>query len=319
MLKALKFVQGAVAKKDFQPALTHFLIKDGTIRGYNGRLTICSPIDIDFEAKPRADRMVKAIAACKGTVSLHITPAGRLAIKSGNFKAFIECTEEEFPECEPVGERVDLPDTRFVEALTLLEPFIAEDASRPWAQGILLNGHSAFATNNVILIEKWMPTFFPYIVNIPREAVTEITRIGMEPTHMQLDGKHMTLFYPNSSWVRFLLNATEWPDIAAILDRESNQAEVPEGLWEALKTLDPFSDPDTRAVYGENNFLLTSRMEGQGASVEIENLNIPGGFCIKYLRMLEGVVKTIDFSEPPGPHVFYGDSIRGVIMGLNNG
>ncbi|MGE4486321.1 MAG: hypothetical protein AB7C95_00675 [Synergistaceae bacterium] len=317
MLKALKFVQGAVAKKDFQPALTHFLIKDGTIRGYNGKITICSPIDIDLEAKPRADKMVKAIQACSDTVSLHITPAGKLAIKSGTFKAYIDCTEDEFPFCDPVGERVELPDAHFVSAIKELQPFIAEDASRPWALGILLNGQSAFATNNVVLVQKWMKTWFPYVVNIPKEAVTEIVRIGMEPTHMQLDGKHMTLFYPDDSWIRFLLNATEWPDLTQILDRESNAEPIPEGLWAAARKLMPFADPDTLAVYGNQNSMVTSKTEGRGAAVEVKDLNIQGGFCLKYLVQLEGVATKMDFSNPPGPHAFFGDNLRGVIMGLN--
>ena len=44
MLKALKFVQGAVSKKDLVPALTHFRIENGTVRSYNGMLALCTPI-----------------------------------------------------------------------------------------------------------------------------------------------------------------------------------------------------------------------------------------------------------------------------------
>ena len=54
MLAALKFVQGAVARRDFVPALTHFYIADGFVKGYNGRIAICAPIDVDLVATPKA-------------------------------------------------------------------------------------------------------------------------------------------------------------------------------------------------------------------------------------------------------------------------
>ena len=105
MLTELKFVQGAVAKKDFIPSLTHFIIEDGTVRGYNGMLALCSPLPFDIACKPKADSLVKAIANCAETVQLSLTPAGRLSIKSGKFKAFIDCIPDETtPHVQPEGE-----------------------------------------------------------------------------------------------------------------------------------------------------------------------------------------------------------------------
>ena len=76
MLTSLKFVQGAVAKKDFLPALTHFVIENGTVRGYNGMLALCSPIPFDIACKPKAESLVKAIANCNETVTLSLTQRG---------------------------------------------------------------------------------------------------------------------------------------------------------------------------------------------------------------------------------------------------
>src|SRR5690606_31461165 len=110
MLDALKFVQGAVARRDFVPALTHFQIRDGYIRGFNGKIALCAPIDLDLDATPKAAPFIKAIEACRDTVELSLTPNGRLAIRSGSFKAYIDCLEgEEFPNVEPEGDEV-VPD-----------------------------------------------------------------------------------------------------------------------------------------------------------------------------------------------------------------
>lgn len=48
MLKDLKFVQGAVAKKDLLPAMTHFRIENGHVRSFNGQMAISSPVAFDL-------------------------------------------------------------------------------------------------------------------------------------------------------------------------------------------------------------------------------------------------------------------------------
>ena len=80
MIDALRFVQGAVARKDFVPEMTHFHIKEGGVMTYNGALTLYSPIELNFDVSPKADQMVKAIAACQDqTITLHMTPAKKLS------------------------------------------------------------------------------------------------------------------------------------------------------------------------------------------------------------------------------------------------
>ena len=89
MLKELKFVQGAVAKKDFVPAMTHFRIGD-TVRSFNGNMAICSPIALDLECTPKAETLVRAISNCQEEVVLSMTAKGRLKVHSGSFNAYIE-------------------------------------------------------------------------------------------------------------------------------------------------------------------------------------------------------------------------------------
>src|SRR5574337_929986 len=154
MLESLNFVKGAVAKKDLVPAMTHFHISNGRIQSYNGKISLSAPIALDVDCCPKADPFVRAIEACTETAQLHLTPSGKLAIRSGKFRAHIDSVPEEmFPELEPEGEPVSV-DGDLLPALTQLYDLVGEDASRPWATGILLDGGSAFATNNVLLAER---------------------------------------------------------------------------------------------------------------------------------------------------------------------
>lgn len=314
MLEALKFVQGAVAKKDFVQALTHFHISGGFIKGYNGSLALCSPIDLDLEVTPKADPFIKAIATCKDTVQLNMTPAGRLSIKSGSFRAFVDCTDEAYPDIQPEGEVLEL-DGALLKALEKLNPFIAEDASRQWARGILFRGSSAFATNNVTLVEYWLGYNFPVEVNIPKPAVQELLRIGEEPTKVQVCENSITFHYASGRWLRTQTYSTQWPDVAKILDRDSTQRPFPEGFFEALADLLPFAD-NLERVYFLGTRMATTPVEGLGASVDLVGLPEQGIYNIRQLQLLEAVAETIDLSQYPAPCLFYGDRVRGAIVGM---
>lgn len=314
MLDALKFVQGAVARKDFVQTLTHFHISGGFIKGYNGSLALCSPIDLDLDITPKAAPFIKAIQTCKDTVQLNLTPAGRLCIKSGAFRAYVDCIDEPYPDIQPEGEVLEL-DGHLLEALKVLNPFIADDASRQWARGIMFRGPSAFATNNVVLVEYWLGYSFPVEVNVPKPAVQELIRIGVEPTKVQVSKNSVTFHYPSGRWLRTQTYTTQWPDTSKVLDRDSDQRPFPQGFFQALADLAPFLDEVSR-VYLLGTRIATTPNDGLGASVEIGGIPETGIYNHKQLSLLEGVANTIDLTQYPAPCLFYGDNLRGAIVGM---
>ena len=297
MLDVLKFVKGAVSKKDFVPALTHFNIHEGRVTGYNGKLCLSAPIALDVDCCPKAIPFVKAIEACDETAQLHLTPTGKLSIRSGKFRAHVETLEvTAFPNVQPEGIFVDI-DGKLLPALRTMHDFISEDASRPWATGLLLDGQSVFATNNVIVAEMWLGYHFPYRVNVPRYAIREMIRIGAEPVRLQLSANSMTVHYDGGRWMRTQLNGDAWPNAAEMMDvKSSGTAPIafPEGFFEALEKLSPFVDEASR-VYLLGDRLSTSPEDG--TSVELAGL--PAAGCLFNHSML-----------------WYGDNVRGLIMGM---
>lgn len=314
MLDSLRFVQGAVAKKDFSPALTHFHIDKGCVKGYNGALALCGPIDLDITATPKALPFVKAIRTCKATTSLNVQSNGKLVIKSGKFKAFIECSEEGFPTIEPVGERIEVSGD-ILRALKKLQSFIAEDASRPWACGILLRGQSAYATNNACLAEYWLGYTFPVEVCIPKAAVAEIIRINEEPTAIQVCENSITFHFEGDRWLRTQLQDTDWPDIERILNVESDPKPVPAGFFEAVEDLVPFGDEIAR-LYFLNGAISTCPSGETGAIIELDGLPAEGCFSAHFLKLLGPVVTSIDLDNYPQPCAFFGENLRGFILGV---
>lgn len=315
MLAELKFVMGAVSKKDLLPALTHFRIEGGTVRSFNGTLAICCPIPLDIDCVPKAETLVRAIQHCDETVVLSMTPAGRLSVKSGAFKALIDCVAEETPHVEPEGDRFEIDGEALLAALKTLAPFIGDDASRPWSNGVLLLGHSAYATNNITLVEYWVGSAFPICCNVPRAAIREMIRIGEPPLWAQATDNSITFHYSGDRWIRSQLFETSWPDLPKILSTQSNQTEINPVLFESLLKLKPFADKLGR-VFIKAGVISTHGDNAEGASFEIPELNVEGIYQIEMLSLLKGVVKTIDFSTYPKPCMFTGDRLRGAIIGM---
>lgn len=315
MLTELKFVQGSVAKKDFLPALTHFAIEGGLVRGYNGSIALCSPIPFDLACKPKAEPLIKAIALCEETVSLSITAAGRLSVKSGKFRAVVDCIEGPTAHVEPEGEMLEIDGAGLLAALKMVLPFVGDDATRPWVNGVLLRGQSAFATNNVSLVEYWVGTAFPILINLPRAAVKEIVRIDEAPVSAQYTENSFTLHYTGNRWLRSQLLPTDWPDLAAILDKPSNPKPIDTRIFKGLETLKPFIDKLGR-VYFSNGSMCTHEGEDEGATFTLDETSIDGVYRLEILRLLEGAAATIDWSLYPQPCIFYGDRLRGALIGM---
>ena len=313
MLDALRFVQGAVARKDFVPALQHFRIENGKVIGYNGMLGLCGPIDLDLAVTPKAVPFIRAIQACKDTITMHITDSKRLSVKSGKFKAFIDCITEDYPTITPEGTDIKLTG-EFLKTLKILSPFIAEDASRPWARGILFRGPSAYATNNVVIVEHWLGFNFPVEVNIPKAAIVELLRIGEEPERLQVTDNSITFHFSGDRWLRTQTYDLSWPDVGRILDRPSAPVDIPVGFFTALEDLTHFVNEFGAVLFQEDGSMTTSSTEGNGASVAVERFGAVGVYNLDQLKLLVGVAERADFSLTPA--VFFGDRLRGAIIGM---
>lgn len=321
MLEQLRFVQGAVAKKDFLPAMTHFAIEDGTVRAYNGSLALCSPIPLDISCKPKAVPFVQAIAKCPegSTPVLTLTPTGRLSVRAGNFRALVECVnDEETPHVLPEGEHMEFDGESMLTALKAVNPFIGDDASRQWTNGVLMRGESLYATNNVVILQYWTGKTIPVAVNIPRAAVRELLRVNKPPTHAQVTPTSMTFHYETGRWIRTQLLSLEWPDIDKLLGAEHNATPVDPRIFEGLDTIAPFADKMGRVFIG-NGKLSTAPAEAEESAhgeFEIPELAMEGIYQIDMLSLLKDVAQFADFTTYPKPSLFFGDKVRGAIVGM---
>jgi len=315
--EALAFVRGSVAKKALSESvqqLTHYHIKEGRIYGSNGVLAVSHPIPLNLTASPKAAKFFAAINNVKGAASMRMTPAGRLVVKSGAYRAVIDCYGGDVVPLAPsgTGYRFAAP---LLPVLKKLAPFISEDASRPWSRGILLEDQSAFATNNLVLVQHWLGGAFPIKAILPQMAVAELLRIGTEPTYMLVEENHISFMYgeTGAAWLRTQLINAEFPDLTKVLDVAAAPAPIPEGLFPALEEVKPFLGK-LAAVYFKDGSITTDAHDGvERAEVVVDGLPAKGAYIHKCLAMLDGVATSIDFSNYPKPAIFHGDGLRGAI------
>lgn len=315
MLKELKFVQGSVAKKDLLPALTHFRIEGGQVRGYNGMIAICTPIPFDIDCTPKAEPLIKAIQACEETIQLSMTKAGRLAIRSGDFTAYVECVEGETAHVMPEGEMIDVDGEALMRAFRTLQPFIGDDASRAFSNGVLLDNQSAYATNNVMAVEYWVGAPFPVRINVPRQAIKELLRIGEAPVACQCSENSITFHYSGDRWVRTQLLESQWPDMGRILNQQCNPVAIDERIFTGAAKLKHACDNIGR-IYFTDAGLRTHMDDGLGNAYNIEGFDLPGVYNVEMLLLMKGVATKADWSRYPAPAMFFGDQLRGAIIGM---
>lgn len=317
MLENLKFVQGAVAKKDFLPALTHFVIEANRVRGFNGTIALSSRIECDLVCKPKAEPLIRAIGNCKDAVQMSLTTAGRLSVKSGKFKAFIDCVEGDTPHVLPDGRFHELGETgaKLIAALRKVMPFVGDDASRPWSNGVLFRDSSLYATNNVTLVQHWMNVELP-LLNIPRMALKELLRIGEAPHSLQCDDNSATFHYDGDRWLRTQLLPTDWPDLQRVLDVTAAYEPIDDVLFEGLDSIKPFVDK-LGCVYFRDGQLCTHIDDTSGASYDVPNLPARGVYNAGMLELLRGVATHVDFSSYPKPCLFHdSENLRGALIGM---
>lgn len=324
MLQELLFVRGALAKKDLLPVLTHFRLYQGRIQGGNGRVAIDIPCPSigDLDILVPGERFLKAVDACDGEPELSITKGERLSVKRGSFRAYLPLLEPEAYPLEYLDGHPVVTDGSLLDVFKRLGPFVGEDASRPWACGILLDSGQAYATNNISLAVMPSPwSSFNESVVIPGYAIAEILRIGQEPKEIRLvEGQSASFEFDNGGWLKTTLIDLPWPDLTRLLDITScrwTQVDISD-LRAAISRVLPFcSDPDQPQVYFGPEGIRTP--DGT-MSAQMEGIVLPlGRWRVEPLQAALGEAIRIDLSQWPGPCPWEAEGgLKGLIIGLKD-
>jgi len=321
MQDILNIVKGGVARKDLSPVLTHLNICNGWVTSTNGRMTITAklPEMSEFDITVPADKFITAVKSCS-LPQFKITPTGKLSIKGKNFRALLPLLSGiPFPKPEMRGEVVS--SSNILEALKKISQFIGDDASRPWANGVLLYQNYAFATNNIILAETPVSWDGP-AVNVPSYLISELLRINKDVKSIRATSENITFELEDDVWINSSLLDIKWPNVRQMLDGIlfEDVPLVPDGLAAAIQSVLPFC-PDKRLPKIILSEAGVSTEEGDHqASVQLDPM--PESLwraepLLTVLDMRSGVTLKCDFAKYPKPCPWIrSDGVRGIMVGL---
>jgi DNA polymerase III sliding clamp (beta) subunit (PCNA family) len=317
MLEILKFVKAAVG--DDEPLYRHFFqIRGGRITATNGRMAIQAPIPLDLDCCPHAGQFIKAIAACDDMISLSYE-AGRLLVRSGRLKIPVAlCDPATFPDIRPEGQIHPIP-APLLPIFRRLLPFVSTDDARPWYKAIKFVNQSAYATNNISVVEHYIPVNFPVIATIPADAIRELVRMNLEPHSIQAEPHKVTFHLPGGAWVACMVTAERWADFERFFSEDDfkgpwMEGETLQALLADVGQISKFTD-DYKRVRFRPGKLETVHADAPGTVLECPQS--PGSGCFNTIQLaaLEGVEK-VGWAAYPRPVPFRGPGFRGIMAGL---
>lgn len=311
LINALKFIKPAQAKAGTVQQI-YSMISGHWLAASNGILTIGVKIQEDLTACPHSYDLLEALGNCEGDLSITQLSARNLSIKSGNFKAIIEC-------CEPSELTITGPDSNVAQinnqikfAIDVVMPLAIEGAMNAAYSAVCLQAGSAVATNGSALIEAWHGVDLPPGLMLPKAAALAVARSGKALTGFGYSSSSATFWFEDGSFIKAQLYKERFPEYKHILDRARNLWLVKKEFMHAVKAIAAFSRNEI--IYMDKG-LLSSR-EGESTSFKTEGLPDGMAFNAKFLMLCEHAIKHIAFDKANNELHFSADNVRGCLKAV---
>lgn len=314
LIKALNFI--AKIQKDAGTAIqTHCHIHDNVIVACDGVISAGHKIDEDLNVCPHTLQLLTALSKCGQNLSMTQLENNKLAVKSGKFSALIPCDPNYSIAVAPDDPCGSISDV-FIHALGEVSHLAQEQAQKVVLASVLMRSGSVMATNGVVALEQWHGIDVPTCA-LPKVFVTVLCSIDKKVTSFGYSGSSITFWFEDESWIKTQLYAEEWPaSLDRILKANGEFKPLPKGFYEALRNVEDFSEGGSEkgTVWFDELGMNSHQTKDNGATYEIKDLPAGLAFRIKYLKQIEKACKSISYNKVT--MWFFGDNIRGAIMGV---
>lgn len=312
LIAALDFVK--VAQRDTGDARqTHCRIGGGYVAVNDGIISAAAPLPDDLDACPHTLQLRHALSKCGQTFKAVAQP-GRLTVRSGRYRAVVPTVEPHtLPDATP-DPAVAVVDDRIKASLLAVAPLAADSDARVAYASILLRAGSAVATNGHCVLEHWHGIDLPPGLVLPKASAVAVAKVDAPMTGFGFSGHSATFHYEGGLWIKTQLYSEAYPNVDAVLNAETEPKKVqPRKLAEAWDAVGKFCD---QFVFFRNGEMRSSWSDDHGAAYEING--IPDqSFNAKDFALVLPLIDTIDWTEFGKPAYFFGDSMRGVMLGTS--
>ena len=329
LLARVKWITDAVASQDLGlQGLNSYLIRNGNIHAHDGRMVVGTPFPFEGpDVLVPAEQFEKVLINKPDGDFTWEREVDRLVLKRGRFKGRIKTMPLEawvMPTDLPLG-LTSIPDG-FIESLDSLLPFVSENATKPWAMCVGVQGDYLYASNNIAVARCYCKTdtgVDEFL--LPRWVIEFILKRqeGLTAWAIEDGGARLVFLWEDGSWMRSSNIVEKFPDAQAILDKFlfSDDIEVdveitPEWRKIIRRIAKIADDPVIRLRADE-----CAGSTGEVLSVEDEaGAPLPEGRTetVWDLRYLDAVLQAATHWNPrlyPNPAPWRGDFIEGIIAG----
>jgi hypothetical protein len=260
MKKAFDFIKHAVAKKDLDERLTAIHCLNDRVQAYNGRIVMEHPIDNIGSFSVSKDQLIKAVEVCNWEPEIEITEKS-IILTHDNTKIRLNVSLDFEPQKKKKGKKKPIK-KNLLKKLTLVRPFISEDASRTWSTSVRLSENYMHATNNVVIVRT---PFKMRDCTIPVEVIDILLKIKESPTIMAMSKNSIYFEWKNGAWMQGILLFDTWPKFKELFDARKKVKEIPTSLYKAIDKLRHFCNDDVIRI--RDNVAFTDNCEISGVNI----------------------------------------------------
>jgi hypothetical protein len=315
MLQQINFVKAAASAKGVVPALACMCFYNDRVQAGNGRVTVDVALASNLNGyMVDAVKFAAAVEDCGGvpkiTVAKEFVTVANAAFKYRARVALLPALD--YPMVEP-PQGTPLGRVR-VDPLRLVRPFVATDASRPFAVTVLFSGDAVYATNNVTVVKASITSTFAAAVTVPVQCVDELLRLPFDEYDVWSHDTGLYFKPPNyDAWIHARSSQVQWPDVDKFF---AGTPELP--AVDAQGMLKDIARVRRQTPEGEPPvvcFTADGVRTVNGEAIVGDSEDITSKWRAETLELVLAHATHIDFSKYPAPCPWRGPRLNGVAVG----
>jgi hypothetical protein len=314
LYEALAFI--GVASEDRGFSSNSFCIfEDDYVKMTDGVVTAGYPVEEQIALVPNYEILKKALKQCGDTFSITELETNRISVKGGKLRVLVPCLEaEEYPGTVP-DPMIAPIDDRLKHAFACVGKIADENSDQAFKASVLLEANVVTATDTKVLMQYWHGISLPPNLVVPKIFVKAVVSNKAPLVGFGWNSeKSITFWFEGGAWVKTQLYADEYPTFQQVIDVPSNQVPVMPTLFEGIEKAGEFSE--NGFIYLKDGFVSTNLKDNTGAQYEVEGM-ASNVICLNVERakLIAPFVSTVDLTTYTDRVFFFGNNMRGVIIG----
>lgn len=292
----------------------HASIYGGWLTTYNGIIQYGHPIEEPLQCFPHFGQLMSALKSTEGTAaSITQIDAARLSIKSGKFRAVVDCvTDPAIVTRHAPDAQAGALDSRMRSGFEVMKQVASKTGEHVVTASALVRHNSMVATDRHMIVEYWHGLPFPTLT-VPADFIEAVLKVPKALVSFGFSERSLTFYFDDWSFIRTQLYAEEWPDVDRVLPTDfSRMQQIPDGFFEALAKIVPFCKRDF--ILFDDSVMRTNEEADTGCVIEVPGLiEAANGVDVHRLTKLAGRASHIDVVSDPDRVIFSGEAMRGAV------